>query len=69
VSTEKIVQLKEATKNDNELCALKQIIKTGWPESKDVWLSVNNLEYLHVHCVFVKAYLFELTAELLFVLP
>jgi hypothetical protein len=35
-STEKIAQLKEATKNDNELCALKQIIKTGWPESKDV---------------------------------
>jgi hypothetical protein len=33
VSTEKIAQLKEATKNDNELCALKQIIKTGWPES------------------------------------
>jgi hypothetical protein len=35
VSTEKIAQLKEATKNDNELCALKQIIKTGWPESKE----------------------------------
>lgn len=35
VSTEKIAQIKEATKNDNELCALKQIIKTGWPESKE----------------------------------
>jgi hypothetical protein len=35
VSTERIAQLKEATKNDNELCALKQIIKTGWPESKE----------------------------------
>ena len=34
VSTERIAQLKEATKNDNALCALKQIIKTGWPESK-----------------------------------
>jgi hypothetical protein len=35
VSTEKIAQLKVATKNDNELCALKQIIKTGWPENKE----------------------------------
>ena len=35
VSTEKIAQLKEATKNDNELCALKQIIKTGWSESRE----------------------------------
>jgi hypothetical protein len=35
VSTEKNAQLKEATKNDNELCAFKQIIKTGWPESKE----------------------------------
>lgn len=35
VSTEKIAQIKEATKNDNELCTLKQIIKTGWPESKE----------------------------------
>ena len=34
VNTEKIAQLKEATKNDNELCALKQIIKTGWHERR-----------------------------------
>ena len=35
VSSERLSQLKQATESDNELCVLKGIIKTGWPETKE----------------------------------